>query len=519
MPSELAPAAPAQLRPVNSVAVPAERLAAAPAEVPARPAGAPGAGGADVSVARRMVRYLVDRDTFVEFGSQVRHRATAFGAERSRPAGDGVVTGVAEVAGRPVSVYAQDPGALGGSLGEMHTAKITRIMMHAARSRTPVVGLIDSSGGRIQEGVDALDGCGALLRANVALSGRVPQVSVVLGSCAGGATFSPAMTDVLIMARDRGQMFLTGPRVVRAVTHEDITADRLGGPELHSRRSGLVHLLARDAPDALAMARHVLSYLPGSCEELPPVVAPRPADLMPCIPDNQRLTYDVRTVIGGVVDAGSFLELQARHARNLVIGLARIEGGTVGVVANQPQALAGTLDIASAEKGARFVRMCDAFSIPLVVLVDTPGYLPGLRHEENGVARRGGKLLAAFAQASVPRVTVILRKAFGGAYVVMNSKAIGADAVFAWPQAQIAVMGAEGAVEILHRRELVTAPHRRPALVEQYRAQAMAPEPAAHRLSVDEIVSPDRTRPLVAATLRSLAGALRPAFRHDNLPQ
>ncbi|MBA2576788.1 MAG: acyl-CoA carboxylase subunit beta [Euzebyaceae bacterium] len=465
------------------------------------------------------VQALVDPDSFTELGSQARHRVTAFDMQRKRPAGDGVVTGTARIHGRPVGLFAQDPTALGGSLGEMHATKIARILDYAARARTPVVGLLDSGGARIQEGVAALDGYGEIFRRNVALSGRVPQISVVLGPCAGGAVYSPALTDIVIMQRDRAHMFVTGPRVVKAVTFEDVSLADLGGAEVHASASGVAHLVADDAGSALEMTRRVLGYLPSSCWELPPPYAPGDALPMPAIPTDHRVPYDVREVIGGVVDAGSFLELQAAFAANVVVGFARMEGQAVGVVANQPLVLAGCLDINASEKAARFVRLCDAFGLPLVTLVDVPGFLPGTGQEAAGIIRKGAKLLYAFAEAKVPRVTVVLRKAFGGAYIVMNSKSLGADAAFSWPGAELAVMGAEGAVDVIYRRELEADPSRRQEVVDRYRAEAMAPHIPAQRLSIDEVIAPDETRQIVAATLRSLTGALRPGFRHDNLPQ
>jgi acetyl-CoA carboxylase carboxyltransferase component len=465
------------------------------------------------------LRSLADPGSLVEFGSQARHHSTAFGLERRRPAGDGVHTGVARVDGRPVAMFAQDPAALGGSLGEVHAAKIVRVMDWAARGRMPVVGLLDSGGARIQEGVGSLDGYGAIFTANVRQSGRIPQVSVILGSCAGGAVYSPALTDVVIMARDRARMFLTGPAVVRAVTHEEVTAEELGGADLHSRRSGVAHLVGADATDALRLARLVLSYLPSSCWSQPPPAVPADPDPLPALPIRSREVYDVRGVVRGLVDSGSFLELQERFARNIVIGFARLDGRSVGVVANQPRALAGVLDIRASEKAARFVRLCDAFGLPLLTLVDTPGFLPGTAQESGGVIRKGAKLLYAYAEATVPRVTLILRKAFGGAYIVMNSKSLGADAVFAWPDAELAVMGAEGAVDVIFRRELLADPDRRDELVERYRVEATRPRIAAERLSVDEIVEPAATRALLVATLAALSGVPVTGHRHDNLPQ
>jgi acetyl-CoA carboxylase carboxyltransferase component len=494
--------------------------AASAPDVPATPTPA-AAQRSRMPVVWERVDGLVDRGSFTELGSLARPGAGAYGMPRRPPPGDGVVTGLGRVDGRSIALFAQDPTVYGGSLGEMHARKISRILAHAERARTPVVGILDSGGARIQEGVAALDGYGEIFRANVRLSGRVPQVSIVMGPCAGGAVYSPALTDIVIMQRNRAQMFLTGPRVVQAVTFEEVTAAELGGADLHAKHSGVTHLVAPDAAAALDLARRVLSYLPTSCWEPPPVRQPANPEPMPGIPANHRTSYDVRKVIRGIADFGSFLELQPQFARNLVTGFARLHGRPIGVIANQPQALAGTLDISAAEKGARFVRLCDAFGLPLVTLVDTPGFLPGRAQERGGIIRKGAKLLYAFSEATVPRVTVVLRKAFGGAYIVMNSKSLGADAVFSWPTAELAVMGAEGAVDIIHRRELTqdSSPAKRDELIARYRDEVMVPTVSAERLSVDEIIEPWRTRDAVSATLDSLAKATPPGFRHDNLPQ
>jgi acetyl-CoA carboxylase carboxyltransferase component len=479
----------------------------------AQPAAPPSPGAQD------HLRTLADSGTFIEMGSGARHRCTAFGMQQRRPAGDGVVTGVGRVDGRPVAMFAQDPRVLGGSLGEMHAGKIVRVMRWAERGRMPVVGVLDSGGARIQEGVSALDGYGSIFAANVRQSGRIPQISVIAGPCAGGAVYSPALTDIVIMLSQRAHMFLTGPKVVKAVTHEDVTAEQLGGADVHSRHSGVAHLLATGMADALKLARRVLSYLPSSCFDQPPLSLPTGPGNMMIPPTNHRQSYDIRSVISGIVDESTFLELHGRFAPNIVIGFARLEGRAVGVVANQPRVLAGTLDIKASEKAARFVRLCDAFGLPLITLVDTPGFLPGTVQEAGGVIRKGAKLLYAFAEATVPRVTVVLRKAFGGAYIVMNSKSLGADAVFAWPGAELAVMGADGAVDVIFRRELESAPSRRSDLIDQYRAEATAPQIAAERFSVDEIIDPTSTRAVVAATVAHLAAAVPRCFHHDNLPQ
>lgn len=471
--------------------------------------------------ARARLARLVDAGSFVELGSQRQHRASQFGLDERRPDTDGVVAGTATVDGRAVNLYAQDRRVLGGSLGEAHADKIARTIEVAARGGVPVVGINDSGGARIQEGVAALDGYGQVFRANVRASGRVPQLALVMGPCAGGATYSPALMDFVVMT-DEAYMFLTGPRVVKAVTGEDVDARALGGPEVHGGRSGVAHFVAADDDDAFRISRELLAYLPSSSSVAPPEHAPEQApdvDLERIVPNDARQPYDVRELVRGLVDGGGFLEVQRDWARNLVIGFARMDGRTVGVVANQPKWLAGVLDITASEKGARFVRFCDAFGIPLVVLVDVPGFLPGTAQESNGVIRKGAKLLHAFASATVPRVSVVTRKAFGGSYIVMNSRSLGADAVLAWPDAELAVMGAEGAADVIFRKQIDAAPERREELVDLYRQEAMHVDLAARRGSVDEIVTPDRTRDSLIAILRSLRGAREPGFVHDNLPQ
>ncbi|MFP5309909.1 MAG: acyl-CoA carboxylase subunit beta [Actinomycetes bacterium] len=471
--------------------------------------------------ARARIATFVDAGSFVELGDQRQHRATSFGLDRRRPDGDGVVTGTGTVAGRPVAVYAQDRRVLGGSLGEAHADKIARTIEQAARGGIPVVGVNDSGGARIQEGVASLDGYGHVFRANVAASGRVPQIALIMGPCAGGATYSPALMDFVVMT-DEATMFLTGPRVVKAVTGEDVDARSLGGPEVHAGRSGVAHFVARDDEHAFAIATELLSYLPSSSSSPVPEVAPRPpadVDLAAVVPDDPRQPYDVRDVIAGLVDGGELLEVHAGWARNLVVGFARVDGRTVGVVANQARWLAGVLDATASEKGARFVRFCDAFGIPLVVLVDVPGFLPGTSQESGGVIRRGAKLLHAFAAATVPRVSVVLRKAYGGSYIVMNSKSLGADAVLAWPDAELAVMGAEGAADVIFRRQLEAEPDQRDELIDGYRREAMHVDLAAQRGSVDAIVQPHETRRALSTLLAGLRGAREGGFVHDNPPQ
>ncbi len=466
------------------------------------------------------LRRLLDDGSFVELGAHRQHRASTFGLEFKRPDGDGVVAGTGSLDGRPVNVYAQDRTVMGGSLGEAHADKIARTLAAAVKGGTPVIGINDSGGARIQEGVAALDGYGAVFSGNVAASGRVPQIAVIMGPCAGGAVYSPALMDFTIMT-DEAYMFLTGPRVVKAVTGEDVDSRSLGGPEVHSERSGVAHFVAADEDEAFGIVRELLSYLPSSADDPVPVVPAVPApevDLASLVPDDERQPYDVRDLIRGIVDGGGFLEVHAHWAKNVVVGFSRVDGRTVGVIANQAKWLVGVLDATAAEKAARFVRFCDAFGIPMLVLVDVPGFLPGTSQEHGGVIRRGAKLLHAFTNSTVPRVSVVLRKAFGGAYIVMNSRSIGADAVLAWPGAQLAVMGAEGAADIIFRRRLDEHPEERDDLIAQYKRDAMAVDVAARRGSIDAIIDPGDTRRALVQVFRSLGS--RPAgYRHDNLPQ
>ncbi|HZY69839.1 MAG TPA: acyl-CoA carboxylase subunit beta [Thermoplasmata archaeon] len=481
--------------------------------------------------ARERLEAFFDPGTFVEVGPFVTHRATAFGLEQRRIPGDGVVTGWGEVDGRPVCAFAQDATVFGGALGEAHAEKIVRIMETAQKAGVPIVGLDDSGGARIQEGVMSLGGYGEVFFRNVNLSGVVPQLSVILGPCAGGAVYSPAITDFVVMVQGQAQMFITGPDVIRAVTGEDVSADALGGAETHGSVSGVSHFTAADDRDALELTRRILGYLPlNNLEEAPSAPAPGPhphdgAELLQIVPQDSNAPYDVHGVIERVLDAGSLLEVHAAWATNLVVGFARLDGRAVGVVANQPSSLAGTLDINASVKGARFVRFCDAFNLPLVTLVDVPGFLPGTAQEFGGIIRQGAKLLYAYAEATVPKLTVILRKAYGGAYDVMCSKHIGGDLNLAWPTAEIAVMGAEGAVNILFRRDLDEAkPEAREALrgklVGDYRAEFMNPYLAAERGYIDDVIDPKETRDRLVRGLRILASKReeRPARKHGNLP-
>ncbi len=422
--------------------------------------------------------------------------------------GDGVIGGSGMVDGRPVYCYAQDSGYAGGSLGEAHADTIVRVLELADRARAPVVGFVASGGARMQEGVAALGGYGRIFRRIVSLSGRVPQISIITGVSAGGGAYSPALTDYVVMTEE-SSMFLTGPGVVREALGEDVTTAGLGGKRVHER-NGVCHFVSPTDLDAAFLARELLGYLPRHRDLKPPVLPSRPPsshDPSACVPAEARRVYDVREVIRGIVDGGDLLEISAGWARNLVTGLARLDGRTVGVIANQPRYLGGVLDTASSQKGARFVKQCNAFGIPLLVLVDTPGFMPGTRQESEGVIRFGATLVHAFAEATVPRVTLILRKAFGGAFITMNSKDLGADYVFAWPQAQIGVMGAKPAVGIIHRRELAAAidpDAERERLAQRYENSHLGPEVAASTGYVDELIAPSQTRSRLVWAFRSL---------------
>ncbi len=481
--------------------------------------------------ARERLEAFFDPGTFSETDALVVHRAEKFGLAERRVPGDGVVAGWGEVDGRPVCAFAQDATVFGGALGEAHAGKIVKLMETARRAGVPVVGLDDSGGARIQEGVMSLGGYGEVFFRNVLLSGVVPQLSVVLGPCAGGAVYSPAITDFVIMAKPAAQMFITGPDVVRAVTGEEVTMDALGGADAHAQLSGVSQFTAAGDRDAIALARRLLGYLPLNNLEEPPAADPAPppesaaAELARIVPEDPGTPYDVHEVIARLLDAGSFLEVHAAWATNLVVGLARLDGRAVGVVANNPAALAGTLDINASTKGARFVRFCDAFNLPVITLVDVPGFLPGTAQEHGGIIRHGAKLLYAYAEATVPLLTVILRKAYGGAYDVMCSKHLGGDLNLAWPTAEIAVMGADGAVQILYRREIEAAPEAergalRTRLAAEYGREFLNPYLAAERGYVDAVIDPAETRPRLVAALGILGSKRdeRPGRKHGNIP-
>jgi acetyl-CoA/propionyl-CoA carboxylase carboxyl transferase subunit len=481
--------------------------------------------------ARERLEAFFDPGTFTEIDAFVTHRAHAFGLDERKVPGDGVVTGWGDVAGRPVCAFAQDATVFGGALGEAHAMKIVKIMETARKAGVPIVGLNDSGGARIQEGVMSLGGYGEVFFRNVLLSGVVPQISLILGPCAGGAVYSPAITDFVVIARGTGQMFITGPDVVRAVTGEEVTMEALGGADAHAERSGVSQFTADSDRAAIDLVRRLLSYLPLNNLEEPPYaepVAPTAAaaqELSRVVPEDGGAPYDVHAVIDRVLDPGSFLEVQSAYAANLVVGLARLAGRPVGVVANNPGVLAGTLDINAATKGARFVRFCDAFNLPLVTFVDVPGFLPGTAQEHGGIIRHGAKLLYAYAEATVPMMTVILRKAYGGAYDVMCSKHLGGDLNLAWPTAEIAVMGADGAVKILFRQEIDRAAPAeqgptRDRLAAEYRREFLNPYLAAERGYIDDVIDPASTRDHLVAGLRVLATKRddRPGRKHGNIP-
>lgn len=480
--------------------------------------------------ARERLAYLLDEGTFEEIGAFVRHRGSLFGMQAAEAPADGVVTGYGRIDNRLVYVFAQDFTVLGGSLGEMHAAKIQRVQDLALKAGAPIIGLNDSGGARIQEGVDALNGYGEIFKRNTWASGVIPQITVIMGPSAGGAVYSPALTDIIVMVRGTAQMFITGPQVIQAVTGETISAEELGGADAQLTKSGVAHLAADSDREALDLVRRLMSYLPGNNREEPPV---QPADddpldrpepgLLDLVPVQPNRPYQVKEVITAICDRGSFFELQSGYAANLVIGLGRVGGHVIGLVANQPKVLAGTLDINASDKLARFVRFCDAFNIPVVTLVDTPGYLPGAQQEFGGIIRHGAKVLYAYAEATVPKVTVILRKAYGGAYLAMCSRSVGADLVLAWPTAEIAVMGPDGAANIIFREEILKAsdPERaRQDKAEEYRRQFANPYVAAARGYIDEVIDPRNTRAHVARALMALYNKreARPPKRHGNIP-
>ncbi|HTS98588.1 MAG TPA: acyl-CoA carboxylase subunit beta [Streptosporangiaceae bacterium] len=486
--------------------------------------------------ARERIDGLLDPGSFTEFDELARHRATDFGMAANRPYGDGVVTGYGTVDGRPVCVFSQDFTVFGGSLGEVYGEKIVKVMDHALKTGCPVIGINDGGGARIQEGVVALGLFGEIFYRNVIASGVIPQISLIMGPCAGGAVYSPAITDFTLMVEGTSHMFITGPDVIRTVTGEEVSFEDLGGAHAHNVKSGVAHYQAKDEDDCLSFARELLSYLPSNNLDEPALhrsqddvildITDVDAELDSLIPDSTNQPYDMHGVITRVLDDGEFLEIHAGFARNIVVGFGRIEGASVGVVANQPMHFAGCLDIDASEKAARFVRTCDAFSIPVLTFVDVPGFLPGTDQEWGGIIRRGAKLIYAYAEATVPKITVITRKAYGGAYDVMGSKHLGGDVNLAWPTAQIAVMGAQGAVSILYRRELTAAggpeelAELRERRVTEYEDTLANPYIAAERGYVDAVIRPAETRSQIVRSLRTLRTKRQtlPPRKHGNIP-
>lgn len=478
--------------------------------------------------ARERIELLLDEGTFVELNPFVQHRTRDFGMDQQAGPGDGVVTGYGKVNGRPVYLFSQDFTVFGGALGEMHAMKIANVMDLAAKNGAPFIGLNDSGGARIQEGVVSLDGYGHIFYRNAIYSGVIPQISVIMGPSAGGAVYSPAITDFVFMVDKTSQMFITGPKVIETVTGEKISSEDLGGSKVHNTISGNAHFRGTTEKEVLEEVRRLLSYLPQNNEEKPPVKAVdqsddlRP-DLTDVVPFDAVRPYDVRKVVEQVVDSGSFMEVQSEFARNIVIGLARIKGEVVGLVCNQPKVMAGGLDIDSSDKAARFIRFCDSFNIPLITFEDVTGFFPGIKQEHGGIIRHGAKILYAYSEATVPKMTVILRKAYGGAYVALNSKSIGADIVYAWPNAEIAVMGPQGAANIIFAREISNSndPEAvRAAKIEEYRNKFANPYVAAAHGMVDDVIDPRETRIKLIQALEMMRNKkeTRPSKKHGNIP-
>lgn len=478
--------------------------------------------------ARERIHFLLDEGSFEEIGAFVTHRSTQFGLDKQKVPGDGVVTGYGTVNGRLIYVFSQDFTVFGGSLSESHAEKICKIMDLAVQNGAPFIGLNDSGGARIQEGVVSLAGYADIFYRNTRASGVIPQFSAVMGPCAGGAVYSPAITDFILMVENTSYMFVTGPNVVKTVTHEEVSSEELGGAKTHASKSGVTHFTAKNEMEAIEQLKELLSYVPQNCEEKAPRLDYAGGDEMrtelnDIIPDNPNQPYDMRQVIEGCLDDRHFFEVHKDYAENMVVGFGRLAGRSIGVVANQPAFLAGVLDNSSSEKAARFVRFCDAFNIPLLVFEDVPGFLPGTDQEWNGIIKNGAKLLYAFSEATVPRITVITRKAYGGAYDVMNSKHIGADLNFAWPTAEIAVMGAKGAAEIIFRKEIQEADDSAAKLKEkedEYNREFAHPYKAAERGFVDEVIVPEETRIKLIrgfAMLENKVDSL-PRKKHGNIP-
>lgn len=478
--------------------------------------------------ARERLALLFDEDTFIELDAFVTHRSTNFGMDKVKAPGEGVVTGYGYVDDRLVYAYAQDFTVIGGSLGEMHAAKIVKVQENAMKMGAPIVGLNDSGGARIQEGVDALSGYAKIFYANTMASGVIPQITAIMGPCAGGAVYSPALTDFVFMVDKSAQMFITGPQVIETVTGEKVSAEELGGSMTHNSISGVAHFHNTRDEDTIAQIRRLLSFLPSNNAQRAPMMDPGEVEgylehLDTYIPESPNKPYDMHEVIRNLVDHGDFLEYQAYYARNMITGFARIGGRSVGIVANQPMVLAGTLDVNASDKAARFIRTCDAFNVPLLNLVDVPGFLPGTEQEYTGIIRHGAKMLYAYSEATVPKVTLILRKAYGGAYIAMCNKELGADIVYAWPTAEIAVMGPQGAANIIFRKEIGEAEDpvaERKARIDQYDAEFATPYKAAERGYVDDVILPHSSRARLVDAFIMLEGkrASLPRKKHGNMP-
>ncbi|RWZ60145.1 acyl-CoA carboxylase subunit beta [Halobacillus fulvus] len=478
--------------------------------------------------ARERIEYLLDEGTFVELNPFIEHRHDAYGMDGKQAPGEGVVTGYGKIDGRPVYLFAQDFTVYGGALGEMHGKKIAAVMDLAVKSGTPFIGLNDSGGARIQEGVSSLDGYGHVFYRNSIYSGVIPQISVIMGPCAGGAVYSPAITDFVIMVEKTSQMFITGPKVIETVTGEQISAEDLGGAAVHNRLSGNAHLKTKNEEEALDAVKNLVSYLPANNKEKPPVAEYTEDDdyrpnITDKIPFNPVRPYDVRVIIDEVVDSQSFFEIHEDFAKNIVVGFARLKGKTVGLICNQPKYMAGGLDIDSSDKAARFIRFCDSFNIPLITFEDVTGFFPGIKQEHGGIIRHGAKILYAYSEATVPKLTVITRKAYGGAYVALNSKSIGADLVYAWPNAEIAVMGPEGAANIIFAKEIKESEQpeeTRQQKIEEYRERFANPYVAAGLGMVDDVIDPRETRQALIRSLDMLEHKQedRPAKKHGNIP-
>ena len=479
--------------------------------------------------ARERIQALFDENSFVEIDTFVETRSIDFDMQKKKVPGDGVVTGYGSIDGRLVFVAAQDFTVIGGSLGEMHAAKITKVMDMAMKMGAPFISINDSGGARIEEGIDALKGFGDIFYRNTLASGVIPQISVIMGPCAGGAVYSPAITDFIFMVDKTSQMFITGPQVIKSVTGEDVTFEKLGGAETHNSISGVAHFRSSSEKECIEQIKKLISYLPDNNLSDVPIVPTQDDinritdNLVDIIPQDSNKPYDMMEIITSVVDNGDFFEIQKDFAKNIIIGFGRMNGGTVGIVANQPKVAAGVLDVNSSDKAARFVRFCDAFNIPIITFTDVPGYLPGVGQEHSGVIRHGAKLLYAFSEATVPKINVIVRKAYGGAYIAMNSKHLGADMVFAWPSAEIAVMGPEGAANIIFKKDIAAADdpmETRKRLIEEYREKFSNPYVAASRVYVDDVIDPATTRIRLISALEMLASKRenRPAKKHGNIP-